>query len=57
MFRQSNQSSPPELFAGISHHLNRRKLKQLEDEDSWHHSFYREITSEIEESIFSLTVA
>lgn len=53
MFQESNQNSTPELFAGISQHLNNRKLKQLEDEQSWHNSFYKEITSRINESIFS----
>lgn len=53
MFKTSKTSSSPSLFAGISQHLNKKKLKQLEDARSWHNCFYQEITCCIEESIFS----
>ena len=53
MFRKSKKSSVPNLFEGISQHLNARKVKQLEDTTAWHNSFYEEITSRIDESIFS----
>jgi len=53
MFRKSRQSSTPSLFEGISHHLSTKKVKHLEDEHAWHNSFYREITSRIDENIFS----
>ena len=53
MFRKSQSSSPPNLFEGISHHLSSRKIRHLEDGNAWHNSFYREITSRIDESIFS----
>ena len=53
MFRKSQTSSTPNLFEGISHHLSSRKVKHLEDANAWHNSFYREITSRIEENIFS----
>ncbi len=53
MFRKSPPSSTPSLFEGISHHLNSKKVKHLEDDNAWHNSFYREITSRLDETIFS----
>lgn len=53
MFRRSQQSSTPNLFEGISQHLSTKKVKHLEDANAWHNSFYREITSRIDEDIFS----
>ena len=53
MFKKSKTSSSPSLFAGISQHLNKRKLKQLEDSTAWHNCFYQEITSRVDETIFS----
>jgi len=53
MFKKSQTSNAPSLFAGISQHLNGRKLKQLEDSNAWHNCFYKEITSRIDENIFS----
>ena len=53
MFKKSQTSSSPSLFAGISQHLNGRKIKQLEDSNAWHNCFYQEITSRIDENIFS----
>lgn len=53
MFKKSKSSTNPSLFSGISQHLNGRKVKQLEDINAWHNCFYQEITSRIEENIFS----
>lgn len=53
MFKKSKRSTSPSLFTGISQHLPARKVKKLEDATAWHNSFYREITSRINESIFS----
>jgi len=53
MFKKSQASTSPSLFAGISQHLNGRKIKHLEDSNAWHNCFYQEITSQIDENIFS----
>ena len=53
MFKKSKRSTNPSLFSGISQHLHGRKVKQLEDPNAWHNCFYREVTSRIDENIFS----
>ena len=53
MFRTSQPRSTPSLVEGISQHLNARKLKGLENTNAWHNNFHQEITSRIDESIFS----
>jgi len=53
MFKKSKSSSLPNLFTGISQHLSKQKVKRLENPNSWHNCFYKEITSRIEEDIFS----
>jgi len=53
MFKKSKASSSPDLFAGISQHLNAKKVKQLENKNGWHNCFYQEVTSRIDEAIFT----
>ena len=54
MFKKSPNHSFPNLFDNYAQHLSNRKLQKYEDEQSWHNVFYREITSEIDEGIFSV---
>lgn len=53
MFKKSKSSSLPNLFTGVSQHLSKQKVKRLENPNSWHNCFYKEITSRIDEDIFS----
>jgi hypothetical protein len=54
MFKESKPSTNPNFLSSYSHLLEGSKLKKLEDPSSWHNCFYREITSRIPESIFSV---
>lgn len=54
MFKKSQASPPATLFSGISQHLSDRKLELLEKSDGWHNVFFREITSQIDEELFSV---
>ena len=54
MFKESKSSTTPNVFSNYTHLLQGSKLKKLEDPSSWHNCFYREITSQIPESIFSV---
>lgn len=53
MFIKS-QNSQGNLFSGISSHVSDRKQKLLSDSSSWHHVFYREVVSLIDEEVFSV---
>jgi hypothetical protein len=52
MFRKSQESTPQDLFSSVSQNVGEGKLKELTDESAWHNLFYREVTSQIDESIF-----
>lgn len=54
MFKKSKQHTTPNLFENYAQHLSSRKLKHYENSDSWHNVFYQEITSQIDENIFSV---
>lgn len=54
MFRKSQPSTQPELFKGLSNAVSGKKAKALEDPDAWHNVFYREVTSQIDESPFQV---
>lgn len=53
MFKKSNSSSPPTIFSGISQHMSKQKIKRLDNPNAWHNCFHKEITSRIDEDIFS----
>lgn len=53
MFKKS-QNTQGDLFKLMSNHLSKRKQKLLSDATSWHHVFYQEITSRIDEQVFSV---
>ena len=53
MYKKSKSSSTPSLFEGISQHVGSKKAKKLDDANEWHNLFYKEITSRIDEDIFS----
>lgn len=54
MFKKSRSSTEANLFSGYSQLMGGSKRARLEDPTAWHNSFYREITSRIPESIFSV---
>lgn len=54
MFKKSSTTTSPDLFSGFSQHMRGRKLKQIEDPNAWHNFFFREITSRIDEGVFSV---
>jgi hypothetical protein len=53
MFKKS-QNNQGSIFSGISTHVSQRKQKLLDDPNSWHHVFYKEIISRIDESVYSV---
>lgn len=53
MFKKS-QPSQGDIFSSISSNLSARKEKLLSDANSWHNVFYKEVVSQIDESIFSV---
>lgn len=53
MFKKSSTTTSPDLFSSFSQHMHGRKLKQLENPNAWHNFFFREITSQIDEGVFS----
>ncbi len=53
MFKKSNSSSPPTIFSGISQHMSKQKIKRLDNPKAWHNCFHKEVTSRIDEDIFS----
>ena len=54
MFRRSALSSQPDLFSGFESHVSDRKRRQLNDANAWHNLVYRHITSQIDETLFSV---
>ena len=54
MHRVSKISTSATLFEGISQVLGERKRRYLEDEKAWYNLFFDEVTSKIDERIFSV---
>ena len=52
MFKESQESTPQDLFSSVTQNVGESKLKELTDESAWHNLFYREVTSKIDEGIF-----
>lgn len=57
MFKRSRAYQEPDLFKGILPNLGKRKANMLADPLAWHNVFYREITSAIDESPYSVLYA
>ena len=53
MFKKSKSSSSINIFSGISQHMSKQKVKRLDNPKAWHNCFHKEITSRIDEDIFS----
>lgn len=53
MFKKSH-SKPPNLFNGIMNVAGEKKYKKLYGQNQVHNIFYREVTSRIDESVFSV---
>lgn len=53
MFKESSKTTSPELFSNIAQHLPESKLKRYNDSQAWHNVFRRNITEQIDETIFS----
>jgi Transposase domain (DUF772)/Transposase DDE domain len=54
MYKRSSKHTETEIFAGISQHLEGRKLKKYNDKQSWHNIFHEHITSKIDEDKFEV---
>jgi len=54
MFKKSRSSTEASLFSSYFQVMQGTKRSRLEDPTAWHNVFYREITSRIPESIFSI---
>lgn len=52
MFKKSEASKEPDLFIGFAHQLNGRKHDDLVSKDSWQNVFFREVLSQVDESLF-----
>lgn len=53
MFKKSKNNEQGNLFSSVSNNFSKRKLSVLEDYNSWHNVFNRELTSRIDEGVFS----
>lgn len=54
MYKKSRISTPLNLFDSYSQQMSGSKLTKLEDLSGWHNQFFKEITSQIDEDIFSV---
>lgn len=54
MYKKSAFSTPLNIFDSYSQQLIGSKLAKLEDPSGWHNQFFNEITSQIDEDIFSI---
>ncbi len=53
MFKRSTNSQG-DIFKNISSQLSGRKQKMLDSVDGWHNIFYKEVVSQIDESLYSV---
>ena len=53
MFKKTDTTPQYELFSTPSTQLGKRSSKKYDDPKAWHNQFYRNVTSRIDESIFS----
>lgn len=53
MYKKSLPSTSPSLFEGYTQYMKGKRLNNLEDPLAWQNVFYKEITSKIDEDIFS----
>lgn len=51
MFKKSDSTSSPDLFATPSFSMTERERNYMDDAKSWHNEFYRNVTSNIDEEI------
>lgn len=54
MFRKTNKEKQMDLFYSPTNLLGKRALKKFEDPKAWQNIFYKEVTSQIDESTFSV---
>ena len=54
MYKGSKISTSATLFEGMGQVLGERKRKCLEDSDAWYNIFFKEVTSQLNEEIFSV---
>lgn len=54
MFKKSELSTAGDLFDSYAQRLSGAKLDKLEDPQGWYNQFFGEITSQIDETIFSV---
>ena len=57
MYKRSELSTDQDLFSGVTQHLNGTRHKELTDPRAWHNQYYQNITSQVDESIFSCLYA
>ena len=54
MYKDSKISTEATLFGGISQAVGFEKGRLLDSEKAWYNIFFREVTSQINESVFSV---
>jgi hypothetical protein len=54
MFKKSPVNSQYDLFSTPSTQPGKREAKKYDDHHGWHNPFYANVTSKIDEAVFSL---
>ena len=54
MFKKSALCSQPDLFSSFESHFKGAKQDRLNDPTAWHNLFYQQITSKVDEDVFSV---
>ena len=54
MFKKSPKTKQFNLFSSPSGLMCKRESRMYDDESAWHNKFYKEVTSKVDEDIFTL---
>ena len=54
MFKKSPKTKQFNLFSSPSGLMCEREGRMYDDESAWHNKFYKEVTSKVDEDIFTL---
>ena len=54
MFKKSPKTKLFNLFSSPSGLMCKRESRMYDDESAWHNKFYKEVTSKVDEDIFTL---
>lgn len=54
MFKKSPKTKQFNLFSSPSGLMCKRESRMYDDKSAWHNKFYKEVTSKVDEDIFTL---